>query len=185
VLSNGDVGQLSDEVIAAVVSAVRPARPEGHGTAWQLLQGQREQITAWVGQDLSVVKIGDLLARRGVVVPYRTLHRFCVERCGFGRTAATVRVADGEPGVGCQIDFARMGLPRLGQRAATGHPRADLHGGVLAAHVRMAVFMSRRSRSPRRPCAPLTRRPIRPRRALGSGNFLVSGRIAFQRRFSE
>jgi hypothetical protein len=110
VLSNGDVGQLSDEVIAAVVSAVRPARPEGHGTAWQLLQGQREQITAWVGQDLSVVKIGDLLARRGVVVPYRTLHRFCVERCGFGRTAATVRVADGEPGVECQIDFARMGL---------------------------------------------------------------------------
>ena len=110
VVRNGDVGQLSDEVMAAVVSAVRPVRPEGHGTAWQLLQGQREQITAWVGQGLRVVKIGDLLARRGVVVPYRTLHRFCVECCGFGRTAATVRVADGEPGVECQIDFARMGL---------------------------------------------------------------------------
>ena len=34
---------------------------------------------------LSVVKIGVLLERRGVVVPYRTLHRFCVERCGFGQ----------------------------------------------------------------------------------------------------
>ena len=45
-----------------------------------------------------MVKIGVLLERRGVVVPYRTLHRFCVERCGFGKTAATVRVADGEPG---------------------------------------------------------------------------------------
>ncbi len=82
---DGDVGQLSDEVIGAVVAAVRPVRPEGHGSAWQLLQSQREQIDEWVGQGLTVVKIGDLLARQGVVVPYRTLHRFCVECCGFGR----------------------------------------------------------------------------------------------------
>ena len=51
-----------------------------------------------------------VLERRGVVVPYRTLHRFCVERCGFGRTAATVRVADGEPGAECQLDFGYLGL---------------------------------------------------------------------------
>jgi transposase len=67
-----------------------------------------------------VVKIGDLLARRGVLVPYRTVHRFCVERAGFRSGAATtVRVADGEPGVECQIDFARMGLihdPETGRR---------------------------------------------------------------------
>ena len=119
VVRNGDVGQLSDEVIGAVVTAVRPVRPEGHGTAWQLLVEQREQIEKWVGQDLTVVKIGDLLARRGVVVPYRTLHRFCVECCGFGRSLTTVRVADGDPGVECQIDFARMGLvhdPATGRR---------------------------------------------------------------------
>jgi transposase len=119
VVRGGDAGHLSDEVIGAVVSAVRPVRPEGHGTAWQLLVEQREQIQKWVGQDLTVVKIGDLLARRGVVVPYRTLHRFCVECCGFGRTAATVRVADGDPGVECQMDFARMGLvhdPATGRR---------------------------------------------------------------------
>ncbi len=42
-----------------------------------------------------------LLQRRGVVVAYRTLHRFRVERGGFGRTAATMRVADGEPGAQC------------------------------------------------------------------------------------
>jgi hypothetical protein len=36
---------------------------------------------------------GGGLARHGGLVPYRTLHRFCVERRGFGRTAATVRVA--------------------------------------------------------------------------------------------
>ena len=49
--------------------------------------GEHEQIAEWVGKDLTVVKIGDLLARRGVVVPYRTLHRFCVECCGFAAAA--------------------------------------------------------------------------------------------------
>jgi transposase len=66
-----------------------------------------------------VVKIGVLLERQGVVVPYRTLHRFCVERCGFGRTAATVRVADGEPGMECQVDFGYLGMladPVTGRR---------------------------------------------------------------------
>jgi transposase len=84
------------------------------------LEAEREQISEWVGKDLSVVKIADLLARRGVLVPYRTVHRFCTERCGFGRGGrTTVRVADGEPGVECQIDFAKMGLvydPGSGRR---------------------------------------------------------------------
>jgi ABC-type antimicrobial peptide transport system permease subunit len=72
-----------------------------------------------VKQDLTVAKIGILLQRRGVRVPHRTLHRFCVERCGFGPTASTVRVVDGEPGAECQLDFARMGLladPQAGRR---------------------------------------------------------------------
>ena len=62
-------------------------------------------------QGLTVVKIGVLLERQGVAVPYRTLHRFCAERCGYGRAAATtVRVADGEPGMECQLDFGYLGL---------------------------------------------------------------------------
>jgi hypothetical protein len=101
VVRDGGQEQLSDEVIGAVVSAVRPARPAGHGSAWQLLEAEQEQIAAWVGKDMSAVKIGVLLRRRGVVVPYRTLHRFCVECCGFGQGGSTVRVADGEPGVEC------------------------------------------------------------------------------------
>ena len=59
------------------------------------------------------------LARRGIAVPYRTLHRFAVERCGFGRRQPTLRVADGEPGVECQLDFGRLGLvpdPDAGRR---------------------------------------------------------------------
>lgn len=59
---------------------------------------------------MSIVKIEELLARSGCVVPYRTLHRFAVQRCGFWVKTTTVRVVDGEPGVECQIDFAQLGL---------------------------------------------------------------------------
>ncbi len=109
---DGGEEQLTDELVGQVVAAVRPARPQGHGAGWEALEGQHAQIVGWVGQDLTVVKIGDLLARRGVVVAHRTLHRYCVERTDYrGRGAReTVPVADGEPGVECQIDFARMGL---------------------------------------------------------------------------
>jgi transposase len=107
---DGGLGQLTDELAGQVAQVVRPVRPGGYGQAWDRLGARQEQIEGWVKQGLSVVKIGVLLERRGVVVPYRTLHRFCVERCGFGRTAATVRVADGEPGVECQLDFGYLGL---------------------------------------------------------------------------
>jgi len=107
---DGGVAQLSDELVGQVAEAVRPARPGGHGRAWEQLEACHVDIRAQVKQGLTVVKIGVFLERRGVVVPYRTLHRFCVERCGFGRTASTVRVADGEPGAECQIDFGYLGM---------------------------------------------------------------------------
>jgi transposase len=110
VVQDGGWQQVSDDVVGAVVAAVRPARPAGHGSAWQLLAGEQQQIIVWVGAGLTVVKIGTLLARRGVVVPYRTLHRFCVQCCGFGQSNETVRVADGEPGAELQIDFGKMGM---------------------------------------------------------------------------
>ena len=103
-------GQLTDELVGQVAQVVRPVRPGGHGLGWEQLEACHAEIEGWVKQGLTVVKIGVLLERRGVVVPYRTLHRFCVERCGFGRTAATVRVADGEPGTECQLDFGYLGL---------------------------------------------------------------------------
>lgn len=107
---DGGPGQLTDELVGQVAEAVRPVRPGGHGRPWERLEACQAEIAAQVKAGLSVVKIGVLLERQGVVVPYRTLHRFCVERCGFGKTAATVRVADGEPGMECQIDFGYLGL---------------------------------------------------------------------------
>ena len=65
------------------------------------------------------MKIHELLERRGVLVPYRTVHRYCQQRLDFGRKASTVRVDDGEPGGELQVDFGRMGIindPGSGRR---------------------------------------------------------------------
>ncbi len=106
---------VDEELVGQVVAAVRPVRPNGHGAAWEVLLVHEEQIRAWVagdGQDqkpISIVKIEELLARQGVVVPYRTLHRFATERCGYRVKETTVRVNDGEPGAELQVDFGQMG----------------------------------------------------------------------------
>jgi hypothetical protein len=57
VVRDGGVAQLTDEVIGQVVGAVRPARAGGHGQAWEALEAEREQVSEWVGKDLSVVKV--------------------------------------------------------------------------------------------------------------------------------
>jgi len=108
----GGVEQLTDELIGAVVAAVRPDRPQGHGAVWEALCANHARIEGWVNDGLSVVKMVDLLAREGVLVPQRTLHRYCQQRTEYRgrRRGATVPVADGEPGMECQIDFARMGM---------------------------------------------------------------------------
>lgn len=40
-------GQLTDELIGAVVVAVRPSRPSGHGQRWEDLLSWTEQILRW------------------------------------------------------------------------------------------------------------------------------------------
>ena len=50
VIRDGSPGQLWDGLIGQVVAAVRPARPAGHGSAWQLLQAEQERITTWVAR---------------------------------------------------------------------------------------------------------------------------------------
>jgi transposase len=108
---DGGEDQLTDELIGGICELVRPCRPNGHGSAWELLLTHEVDIKAWVARDLTVAKIGDLLTRRGVAVPERTLQRFCAQRCGAGRSnTTTVRVADGEPGSELQADFGRMGI---------------------------------------------------------------------------
>lgn len=118
----GGEEQLTESVVDAVIGDVRPGRRRGsqHGEAWRQLMEQRSFVEARLKDGLSLTKIGSLLRRQGVSVPYRTLDRFAVQELGFeGRQRSTVRVADGEPGQECQVDFGRMGWlvdPATGKR---------------------------------------------------------------------
>jgi transposase len=107
---DGDIAQLTDELLGAVVSGARPQRPHGRGASWDALAGQHAQLKEWVDKGLTLAKIHMLLGRRGVVVSYRTLHRYATAELGFGRRRATVPVVDGEPGSEVQVDFGRLGL---------------------------------------------------------------------------
>jgi hypothetical protein len=122
-------GQLTDELLGVVVGAVRPARPAGHGAAWEMLAGRKEEIAGWVRRDLTLVKIGELLERSGTVVPYRTLARFAAAECGYSssRPGVTVPVSDGEPGQEVQADFGYLGMISDGDR------RRRLHALVFTA----------------------------------------------------
>ena len=117
---DGGDSPLSDVLVGMVVEAVRPHRSDGHGAPWRLLTAHHEQIAGWVADDLTGVKIHELLERQGVVVPLRTVQRYLLEVCGRSRgRGPTVRVVDGEPGDELQIDFGRMGFlvdPETGRR---------------------------------------------------------------------
>jgi transposase len=134
------VEAVDDGLIGAVAEAVRPVRLHGHGAAWEQLMGFEEQITAWVAGDgerrpLTITKIHTLLARQGCMVPYRTLHRFAGERCGFGRKDTTVRVADGDPGVECQIDFGYVGMLTDAEDGRRRKVHALIFTAVYSRHV--------------------------------------------------
>ena len=137
-LRTGEVGQLDDRLLGVVIAAVRPARPSGHGSSWECLVAEHEQLKKWLEADLTVVKIHELLERRGVLVPYRTVHRYCQQRLDFGRKASTVRVDDGEPGGELQVDFGRMGIindPGSGKRRV-------VHTLIFTAVVSRHTFVS-------------------------------------------
>ncbi len=134
----GDESQLSDELVGQVVAAVRPARPAGHGPSWEELAARKAEITGWVKDGLTLVKIGELLGRRGIVVPYRTLARFAAAECGYSsssRQQVTVPVADGKPGEEVQIDFGYLGMIPDGDR------RRRLHALVFTAVLSRYCFV--------------------------------------------
>ena len=134
---DGGEDQLTDELIGGVVEAVRPSRPRGRGAAWEACQAHRGEIEGWLDDGVPVAKIETLLVRRGVVVPNRTLHRFCAEELGHRKSSVTVPVDDGEPGQELQADFGRLGM--IADRQA-GRRRL-LHALVLTAVVSRHTFV--------------------------------------------
>ncbi|MEZ5144407.1 MAG: IS21 family transposase, partial [Acidimicrobiales bacterium] len=107
----GDVGQLDDVFMASVMTELAVGRPDRHGESWAVLAGEHDRIKGWVDTKVPVVKMGELLARRSVVVPERTLHRYVAEH--FGSSSAdgsTVPLADCAPGAELQVDWAKLGF---------------------------------------------------------------------------
>jgi hypothetical protein len=106
--AGGDV-QLDDVFVGKVVVLLRVVRADRHGDAWVVVAGHHDRLSGWVGSGVPVVKMCELLARDGVVVPERTLHRYVAEKFP-GVSKATVRVVDGEPGRELQVDFGELGV---------------------------------------------------------------------------
>ena len=84
--------------------------PAGKSQAWETIAAQHEQIQAWLKQDLTLTKVHTQLVRTGVVVSYRTLHRYATTELGFGQRQTTLPVADCEPGSELHVAFGRLGL---------------------------------------------------------------------------
>jgi hypothetical protein len=96
--------EVSDELFAKTLAELRPESGRPRGDAWAVCESEREEIVRLLGQGVRLSKVRKLLQRRGVEVPYSTLHRFAVEELEFGKSAPTVPVADGKPGEELEID---------------------------------------------------------------------------------
>ena len=106
-----------EELARAVTQRLRPVASEPQpGASESRLAPHGEQIRAWLQpaderRGLKLSRVHQLLARRGVDVPYSSLHRFAVAHCGFQeRRRRTVRMAETAPGEAAEVDFGRLGL---------------------------------------------------------------------------
>jgi hypothetical protein len=135
----GDESQLTEELLGQVVATVRPARPAGHGASWEALAPVKAEITGWVKDGLTLVKMHEFLERSGTMVPYRTLARFAAAECGYSsssRHQVTVPVDDGKPGEEVQLDFGYLGM------IADGDRRRRLHARPASRVARRAAVLS-------------------------------------------
>jgi hypothetical protein len=100
---------LTEAHVQAVLLALHPSGGRPRGDARARCVEQRTAVEHGLRDGLRLSKIRKLLVRKGVEIPYPTLHRFAVLELRFGQTAATIPVADGEPGQELQIDTGWVG----------------------------------------------------------------------------
>jgi hypothetical protein len=109
---------VSETQLRDVLLALHPGGGRPRGDDWDRCRAQQEVIRGWLKDGLRLTKIRKLLERQGLALPYPTLYRFAVVELGFGRTAPTMPVADGEPGEEIQLDTGWVGWLTL-----IGHKR--------------------------------------------------------------
>ena len=110
--------EISEAQLRDVLLALHPGGGRPRGDGWDRCRRERETIRRWLDQGIRLTKIRKLLARQGVDLPYPTLYRFAVLELEFGRTAATMPIADGAPGEELQVDTGWVGWLTL-----IGHKR--------------------------------------------------------------
>lgn len=99
---------LSEDRLEAILVALKSSAGRPRGESWERCLEQRGFIEEQL-ETVKLSKIRKLLLRRGVEIPYATLHRFAVTELDYGRGRRTIPVADGEPGAECQIDTGWVG----------------------------------------------------------------------------
>ena len=102
---------LTDEQLASVMIKLRASSaPPARGDAWARCEHHRVFVEKKLAEGLMLTRVGRLLKRQGVDVPYPTLHRFAVKELGFGNQAPTIPVSDCAPGAEVQLDTGWMTL---------------------------------------------------------------------------
>jgi transposase len=125
---------LGDEWLTALLASLRTQAGRPRGDAWERCQAHRDRIKQLLAQGLRLSKLRKLLLRQGVQVPYATLHRFAVVELGFGRTAATVPIADCPPGEELQVDTGWMGYLEADALGKRRRFRAWIFTAVYSRH---------------------------------------------------
>ena len=137
VTRDGGEAQLSGELLAAVAQAVRPGRPRGHGEAWTALETHHGNVQELVEKDLTVVKVGDLLARRASSCPNARCTATALSDAVTAHRKDTVLLADPDPGREAAGRFRPDGLALRPGRARRRSSRPHTGRGLVPAHVRL------------------------------------------------
>jgi transposase len=127
-------GALTEEKLAEVLVRLKGRPRRSRRASWQTCEAQREFVGKQLDSGLRLTKVRKLLVRRGVDVPYPTLHRFAVSELGFGRSSLTVPVADCDAGEELQVDTAWMGYLEPDERGRRRRFRAWLFTAVRSRH---------------------------------------------------
>jgi transposase len=100
---------LTDQRLEPILVALKTSAGRPHGAVWDRCVEHRDFLEQKLKEGVKLSKVRRLLLRRGVEIPYPTLHRFAVSELDYGRGARTIPVSDGEPGSELQLDTGWMG----------------------------------------------------------------------------
>jgi transposase len=125
---------LSDASLSVLLGNLHSMQGRPHGPAWELCQAQHDAIKQWLAESVKLSKIRRLLQRRGVQIPYPTLHRYAVSALDFGKQRRTIAVLDGDPGQELQVDTGWMTHLLADERGHRKRFRAWIFSAVRSRH---------------------------------------------------